>query len=400
MEDRTASGNSRPKGAAPKGSRVPSDEFIPKWIAWEVTGRCNLNCIHCRASASMTSHDTDFTTEEARKLLDDIAEVCTPVLVLSGGEPLLRRDLFEIARYGTQKGFRMCIATNGVLVTDEVVERMKEAGIKICSLSLDGSTAAVHDDFRKQPGAFEAVLRAAEIFRRRGMPFIVNSSFAKRNQHDIEATYRLAKAIGAHAWYMFMIVPTGRGQQIMDELISKEDYEKILEWHYRMETQEADMLVRPTCAPQYYRVRLQKMKEEGRFFKPRSLTFSTGGGKGCICAQTICFIDSRGNVQPCSYFPVVAGNVKERPFREIWYDSELFRSLRDFGKYKGRCGECEYLNVCGGCRARADAILEDYLQEEPFCDHVPIRARRRAAAEAEAGRAEGAAPAGEAAKIP
>ena len=150
---------------------MAKEEFIPKWIAWEVTGRCNLNCIHCRASSSMVSHDTDFTTEEAKTLIDDIAEISKPVLVLSGGEPLLRKDLFEIARYGTDKGLRMCIATNGVLVTDEIVGKMKEAGIRICSLSLDGSTAAVHDDFRNQPGAFEATLRAAETFRRNGMQF-------------------------------------------------------------------------------------------------------------------------------------------------------------------------------------------------------------------------------------
>jgi len=365
---------------------VRENIFELKWLAWEVTGRCNLNCIHCRASSSMTSHDTDFTTEEARKLIDDITSFCSPVLVLSGGEPLLRPDLFEIAKYGTDKGLRMCIATNGTLVTDEVCGKMMESGIKIVSLSLDGSTAAVHDDFRKQPGAFDATLRAAETFNRNGIKFIVNSSFARRNQHDIADTYRLAKKIGAHAWYMFMIVPTGRGEEIMNELISKEDYEEILEWHYRMEKDETEMLVRPTCAPHYYRVRLQKAKEEGYKIEPRTLSFSTGGGKGCICAQTIAFIDSKGNVQPCSYFPVVAGNVKTQHFKEIWYHSELFESLRAFEKYKGRCGECEYLNVCGGCRARADAVLEDYLEEEPFCDYVPIRTKRRLAAAVEAGK--------------
>src|SRR3990172_4016947 len=374
-------------GADPeRGTCVAKEEFIPKWIAWEVTGRCNLNCIHCRASSSMFSHDTDFTTEEARKLIDDITSFCSPVLVLSGGEPLLRPDLFEIAKYGTEKGLRMCIATNGTLVTDDICEKMKESGIKIVSLSLDGSTAAVHDDFRKQPGAFDATLRAAGTFHRNGIKFIVNSSFAKRNQHDIAETYRLAKKIGAHAWYMFMIVPTGRGEEIMNELISKEDYEEILAWHYQMEKNETDMLVRPTCAPHYYRVRLQKAKEEGYKIQPRTLSFSTGGGKGCICAQTIAFIDSKGNVQPCSYFPVVAGNVKKQHFREIWYRSELFESLREFEKYKGRCGECEYLNVCGGCRARADAVLEDYLEEEPFCDYVPIRTKRRLEAAVEAGK--------------
>ncbi len=351
-------------------------EFVPKWIAWEITGKCNLNCIHCRSASSMSSFESVFDTERAFALIDDITSFCSPVLVLSGGEPLMRSDVFEIARYGTDKGLRMCLATNGTLVDDEICERIKESGIKIVSLSLDGSTAEVHDDFRKQPGAFEGTLKAAEYFRKHGIEFIINSSFTKRNQDEIEKTYKLAKEIGATAWYMFMIVPTGRGEEIMSELISKEDYEKILEWHYEMEKNETDILVRPTCAPHYYRIVLQKSKEEGVKFHRRSLKFSTGGAKGCICGQTIAFIDCRGNVQPCSYFPVVAGNVTETSFRDIWENSELFRTLRDFSTYKGRCGSCEYINVCGGCRARADAVYEDYLEEEPFCDYVPVRMKR------------------------
>ncbi|RMG56958.1 MAG: radical SAM protein [Deltaproteobacteria bacterium] len=351
-------------------------EFVPKWVAWEITGKCNLNCIHCRSASSLSSFESVFDTEGAKRLIDDITSFASPVLVLSGGEPLLRKDVFEIARYGTEKGLRMCLATNGTLVDDEVCEKIKESGIKIVSLSLDGSTPEVHDDFRKQPGAFEGTLRAAGYFKKHGIEFIINSSFTKRNQGEIEKTYRLAKELGATAWYMFMIVPTGRGEEIMNELISKEDYEKILEWHYEMEKNETEMLVRPTCAPHYYRIVLQKAKEEGIQFKRRSLKFSTGGAKGCICGQTIAFIDCRGNVQPCSYFPAVAGNVTETSFREIWENSELFRTLRDFSTYKGRCGSCEYINVCGGCRARADAVYEDYLEEEPFCDYVPVRMRR------------------------
>src|SRR3972149_1261100 len=359
-------------------------EFSPRWIAWEITRRCNLRCIHCRSSSEQEVKDhSDFSTEEAFRILDDISGYAKPVIVLSGGEPLLRKDAFDIARYGTDKGFRMCLATNGPLVTDDICEKIKTSGIKIVSLSLDGSEESVHDDFRNQKGAFEGCIRAARLFKKHGVEFIINSSFTKRNQEEIQKVYKLAKELGATAWYMFMIVPTGRGEEIMNELISKEDYEEILTWHYQMEKNETDMLVRPPCAPHYYRVRLQKAKEEGHKIQPRTLSFSTGGGKGCICAQTIAFIDSKGNVQPCSYFPVVAGNVKKQHFREIWYRSELFESLRAFEKYKGRCGECEYLNVCGGCRARADAVLEDYLQEEPFCDYIPIRTKRRLEAEVE-----------------
>jgi len=352
-------------------------EFSLKWLAWEVTRRCNLRCVHCRCSSDEFSSEGDFSTGEGKRLLEEIAGFAKPVVVLSGGEPLLRDDIFQLAAFGTSLGLRMCMATNGALVDDEVCRRMDEADIKMVSLSLDGSTAAIHDDFRQCPGAFDGVIRAAETFRRNGRKFLINSSFTKRNQADIPNVFRLAKSLGAVAWYLFMIVPTGRGEEIREELISKEDYEEILEWHYRQEKEEDEILMRPTCAPHYYRIVPQKAAAEGIAFQRRSLSFSTGGGKGCIAAQSICLIDCFGNVKPCSYFPRIAGNVKETPFREIWENSPLFRELRDFGSYKGKCGRCEFLHVCGGCRARADAVHGDYMAEEPFCGYVPVRIRAK-----------------------
>src|SRR6056297_3013088 len=330
-------------------------EYIPKWIAWESTQRCNLSCVHCRCSSELTSSAGDFNTQEAFKLIDDICEVSTPVMVLSGGEPLMREDIFEIARYGTSKGLRMCMATNGTLITDAVCAEMKSADIKMVSLSLDGSTAEIHDNFRSSPGAYAGVMRGAETLKRNGIPFLVNSSFTKRNQQDIAATFRVAKELGATAWYMFMIVPTGRGEEIMSELISPEDYEEILTWHYEQEKNEEDILMRPTCAPHYYR----------------------------IVAQSICLIDCFGNLKPCSYFHSSVGNVKQIPFKELWFNSKVFNDLRDNSKYTGKCGECEYVNVCGGCRARADAVHGDYMAEEPFCNYIPPKTRKRLAEEAE-----------------
>ncbi len=353
-------------------------EFKPKWIAWEITRRCNLRCVHCRSSSEMEVRGhPDFSTEEALRILDNISEYAKPVVVLSGGEPLIRGDVFDIARHGADKGLRMCLATNGTLVTDETCEKIKGSGIRIVSLSLDGSTEKVHDDFRNEKGAFYGTINAARLFKGHGIEFIINSSFTKRNQEEIPRVYRLAKELGATAWYMFMIVPTGRGEEIMNELISKEDYEDILEWHYQMEKGEDAMLVRPTCAPHYYRVVLQKAKEEGVKFERRSLKFSTGGSKGCIAGQLICLIDVDGNVLPCSYFPKPAGNVMKQSFKEIWEDSELFKELRDFKKYKGRCGSCEYINVCGGCRARAYSVYGDYLEEEPFCGYMPVKMKKK-----------------------
>jgi heme b synthase len=347
-------------------------EFEPKWIAWEITRRCNLKCVHCRSSSGLeaTGHP-DFTLAEARRVLDDIASYAKPVVVLSGGEPLLRPDVFEIATYGTGLGLRMCLATNGTLVTREICDKIKGAGIKMVSLSLDGASAEVHDNFRNQPGAFAGTLNAAKLFKENGIQFLINSSFTKRNQEEIPKIYHLAKELGATAWYMFMIVPTGRGEDIMDELIAPEDYEKLLVWHYEMEKGEKDILVRPTCAPNYYRVVLQQAKEKGDDYERRSLQFSTGGSKGCLAGQLISLIDVDGNVLPCSYFPLAAGNIREKSFREIWEHSELFHDLRNFKAYKGRCGSCEYVNVCGGCRARAYAVTGDYMAEEPYCTYVP-----------------------------
>lgn len=355
-------------------------EFAPKWIAWEITRRCNLTCIHCRSSSEMeTKSHPDFSTEEAFRIIDDISSYAKPVIVLSGGEPLMRKDVFDIAKHGTEKGIRMCLATNGTLVTDDICKRIKESGIRIVSLSLDGSVEDVHDNFRNEKGAFKGAIRAAEFFRRHGIEFIINSSFTKRNQEEIPKVYKLAKELGATAWYMFMIVPTGRGEDIINELISKEDYENILEWHCQMEKDEKDILVRPTCAPHYYRIVLQKSKEEGEKFERRTLKFSTGGSKGCIAGQLICLINVDGDVLPCSYFPMSAGNIRNQSFKDIWENSELFKDMRDFKKYRGRCGSCEFVNVCGGCRARAYAIYGDYLEEEPLCGYIPMKIKRAAA---------------------
>jgi heme b synthase len=358
----------------------PIKRFEPRWLAWEITGRCNLACIHCRASADLESGADDCSTDEAKRTLTDIASYAKPVVVLSGGEPLLRPDIFEIAAFGTGQGLRMCLATNGILITPETCAKIKESGIRMVSLSLDGSMAAIHDDFRRVPGAFEGIMRGAKLLRESGVEFLINSSFTRRNQHDIANVFRLAKEIGATAWYLFMIVPTGRGEDLMAELISKEDYESILRWHFEQELKEDQILMRPTCAPHYYRVFRELARAAGIKFERRNLKFSTGGGKGCIAGQLICLIDQRGNVQPCSYLPRFAGNLRRQSFRDIWENSDLFRELRDFSRYRGKCGSCEYLNVCGGCRARADAVHGHYLEEEPFCDYIPGKLKRKAAA--------------------
>ncbi|MDC0534995.1 radical SAM protein [Francisellaceae bacterium] len=348
-------------------------KFQPKWVAWEITRECNLTCVHCRSNACLGAYQhLDFSTEQGFRVIDNIANYAKPVLVLSGGEPLLRKDVFELAKYGHEKGLRMALATNGTYITEEICHKIIDANIKIVSLSIDGADAKTHDQFRQQVGAFEATISAAKLLKKFNIPFIVNSSFTKDNVETIPETYQLAKDLGAMAWYMFMVVPTGRGENIINDLLDAEAYNGMLEWHYDMESTEEDMLVRPTCAPHYYRIRFEKNKAIGSKVKSRSLSFSTGGSKGCIAGQSIMTIDVEGNVQPCSYLPLKAGNLFKQSLTEIWEESELFNNLRDFKSYKGKCGKCEFIKVCGGCRARAHYMNGHYMAEEPLCGHKSI----------------------------
>ncbi len=348
-------------------------KFDLKWLAWEITRRCNLKCTHCRSSSELeVSNHPDVPTEKAFKVLDEIAGFASPAVVLTGGEPLLREDIFDIAEYGTNKGLRMCLATNGTLLTPEICKKIISSGIKMVSLSLDGSYPELHDTFRCQPGAFRATVEAARILKEHKIDFLINSSFTKVNQHDIAECFHLAKALGAKAWYLFMVIPTGRAKELLDELISVDDFQEILDWHYELENNEDDIMVRPTCAPHYYRVRFEHDKHKEKRGRRRKLAFSPGDSKGCLAGQTIALLDVDGNVLPCSYLPIPAGNINEQPFNEIWSDSKLFKDFRDFKSYEGRCGDCEFIKICGGCRARAYMINGNYLAEEPFCHHVPI----------------------------
>ena len=356
------------------------EKFLPKWVAWEITRKCNLNCIHCRSASTINSEEGDFTFERALKLIDEIAEISTPTLVLTGGEPLLRDDIWEIAKYADKKGFRVCIATNGTLIDEEVCKKMKEVNIKMVSLSLDGSTPEIHNDFRKQPGAYEAVMNAIKLLKEHDIPFLINSSFTKRNAHDIPNVFKKAKELGAKAWYMFLVLPVGSGEEANAELLNAEESEYWLNWHYQLEKElilkgDDSILVRPTCAPHYYRIFIQNAKKEKLNIKRRNLKLGTGGSKGCVAGQYIAYVDCHGWLRPCSYFPISDINVFEVPFHKAWFESKILEDLRHPERIKGRCGQCEYLKVCGGCRVRAYWEFGDYMQEDPICRYIPARTR-------------------------
>jgi AdoMet-dependent heme synthase len=337
----------------------------PRLVAWEVTRSCNLACIHCRAAALDRPYENELTTAECFKLLNEIETFASPIIILTGGEPLLRPDIFEIAAYGNEKGFRMTMAVNGTLLSPETARRMQEAGIQRISISLDGATAQSHDAFRQVPGAFEGALRGVQCARDAGLDFQINTTIVKQNLHELPAIQELTVSLGAVAHHIFLLVPMGRGKDLAEQGIDAEQYEQTLHWFYE-QRDRTPLQLKATCAPHYYRILRQRARAE-----KREVNFDTFGldamTRGCLGGVGFAFISHTGQVQPCGYLELDCGNIRERSFREIWENSSVFENLRDFGKYGGKCGGCEYVKVCGGCRARAYEKTGDYLAEEPLC---------------------------------
>ncbi len=341
----------------------------PRLVAWEITRNCNLSCVHCRAAATRGPYTGELDTDAGKRLLDQIAETGRPIVILTGGEPLLRPDIFEIARYGTDLGLRMVMAPNGTLVTPEAAGRMMASGIQRISISLDGSTRETHDAFRGVEGAFDGAIRGISAARDAGLAFQVNTTITKANLDEIPRIQELAAEMGAVAHHIFLLVPTGRGKYILDQEIDAQQYEETLNWFYD-QREKTPLQLKATCAPHYYRILRQRARAEG---KP--VTFETHGldavTRGCLGGTGFCFISHTGTVQPCGFLDLPCGDVTETPFPEIWHGSDVFLALRQYDRLKGKCGRCEYRKVCGGCRARAYEATGDYLAEEPLCGFEP-----------------------------
>ncbi len=346
---------------------------VPRLIFWELTKRCNLKCVHCRAEAGVADY-REMNTAEVKKTLDDIASFAKPIMVLTGGEPLYRKDIFDIARHVVSRGMKAALATNGTLVDGMIAAEIKAAGIERVSISIDGADAATHDGFRGIAGCFDEALRGAANLRAAGVEFQFNTTITRRNVAGFEKVLALAVDSGAKALHVFMLVPVGCGAEIAEtDMLSGEEYERVLNRLYEL-NRETGFEIKATCAPHYYRIIRQRAREEGR-----KITFESDGlsavTRGCLAGTGVCFISHRGDVQPCGYLPLVAGNVRDTHFREIWEKSELFIGLRDFSRLGGKCGECEYVAFCGGCRARAYYETGSAFDEEPYCGYEPARRR-------------------------
>jgi AdoMet-dependent heme synthase len=349
------------------GKSILSDTL--RMVAWEVTRRCNLACVHCRASSECGPYPGELTTEQCTGLLDDIASFSKPVIILTGGEPLLRPDIYDIASYGDRRGLRMVLATNATLVTSEIARKMLKAGIQRVSVSIDGLDAGSHDRFRGVPGAFRLSMAGIEAMKKAGMEFQINTTVTKANLSQIEGILNLALQLGAAAHHIFLLVPTGRGKDLADQEITPADYEKTLNWFHE-KSLNCPIQLKATCAPHYYRILHQRRKEIPSFAKSSEHPFHTMT-RGCMGGSSFCFISHTGQVQPCGYLELDCGQIKENSFADIWKNSGIFKNLRDLQQLKGKCGHCEFIRVCGGCRARAHEITGNYLAEEPFCVYEP-----------------------------
>lgn len=375
-------------GLAPGQPARETPAPVPRLIFWELTKGCNLRCIHCRASAQELASPLDLGTVDALRIIDKISAYARPVLVLSGGEPLFRKDLFALASYATERGLPVALASNGTLITPEIAARLRAAGIRRVAISFDGADAETHDRFRGQPGAFEAALRGLLAAQEAGLSTQINTTVTRRTAPQLPRILQMAVTLGVEALHTFLLVPVGCGADLpSDEMVPADEYEKILNWFYERE-KEGVLELKATCAPHYYRVRKQREVEERRAggdstpgtvearprppAAPPSLTGpARRGGAGCLAGSGVCFISHRGEVFPCGYLPLKAGDLREQSFAEVWEESPLFAILRDADSLTGKCRACEFRKLCLGCRARAYAATGDFLAEEPVCAYRP-----------------------------
>ena len=341
-------------------------------VAWEVTSACNLACKHCRAEAKLTPNKDELTSLEGKKLLESIAEVGKPIVIFTGGEPLMREDIFDLISYAKFLGLKPVLSPNGTLITGDIAKKIKDCGITRISISIDGPDSKSHNEFRGVEGAFEKIIEAISYLKENKIEFQINTTVTKSNLNSFKEIFNLVKELGAVAWHIFLLVPTGRATEIQDQIISAEEYEKVLNWFYDFRKIAKNIHLKATCAPHYYRILRQRAKEEG--IKVNFENFGLDAvSRGCLGGIGFCFVSNNGIVQPCGYLRVSCGNIRKQNFKTIWEESPIFEKLRNPDCYKGKCSICEYFNVCGGCRARAYTMLGDYLDEEPLCSYKPKR---------------------------
>lgn len=325
-------------------------------LAWETTKACPLACPHCRASAVENRDNEELSTEEGYKMLESAAEAGKCIIIFSGGEPLLRPDLEKLAAKAVELGHKPVVSCNdGSLLTDERIKSLSAAGIKHFSFSTHSETEEGHDGFVRKVGAYKNALAAFQRIKDNGLTFQINTTVLPSNYKNLDNIMKWVISLGASAWHLFFIVPTGRAASGSDEVVlSTEATNKVLE-HISDLSDRNEIPIKVTCAPQYAQLRAAKGLPSGSH------------GRSCMAGNGFIFVSWKGEVKPCGYFDLVVGNVREQPLANIYKESQILKDMREQTKLNGSCGICRFKTVCGGCRARAYAVNGDYMSTDPNC---------------------------------
>jgi radical SAM protein with 4Fe4S-binding SPASM domain len=322
-------------------------------ISWNVTKKCNLYCKHCyRESSPEVITDSELTTEEGKKLLEEMYGAGFRIIVFSGGEPLLREDIFDLIQYADTLGMITLMGSNGTLITEAIAKKLKSNGLKAIAISIDHIDPIIHNTFRGSDQAFDQAVSGISHCMRAGLNVQVNCTITKENLLHLDQIMDFTSNIGASSCHMLFLVDVGRGKNLSDTLLSKPEYKYAIN---QIIDKQLDIRIKPTCAPQYKVEALLKGVVSGPNIR------------GCIAGISYCSILPNGDVHICPYAPIKVANVREETFDDIWKYNEIFKQLRDFTQYKGKCGNCQYIHLCGGCRARAYNNSGDWLGEDPYC---------------------------------
>ncbi len=371
----------------------------PFTVAWEITRACALRCVHCRAEAIPRRNPLELTTEEGFRFIDDLKAIGGPILVVTGGDPMMRRDVYDFISYAANdKGMRVALSPSATaLLTKKSLGKAKACGLLRTHISLDGSNAAIHDGFRQMPGVFQRTMEVLETLSDLDMTIQIGTTVSRYNLNDLQAIMDVISKYNVVMWNLFFLVPTGRGAT--EDMISPEEHERVFNWMYDV-SKMAPFDVRSTAAMHYRRMVMQRRRAEmagalehaaeraGESMPPgkgyltgAGYSFQDGMGqsamKGVNDGNGFAFVDHLGNVCPSGFLQTPAGNLRKQSFIEIYRDSPLFRLLRDYSQLKGKCGACDFRDVCGGSRARAFAVTGDYMESEPYCVYTSPEARAR-----------------------
>jgi radical SAM protein len=388
MEQSKGSGGHPHSKGHPGGAGAAIDyDQNPFIIIWEVTRACELKCLHCRADAQLDPHPNELSPEEGLNLIDQIYDMDNPMLVFTGGDCMLRKDIFELAEYAVSKGMRVSMTPSATdNVTKEVMEKSKNIGLSRWGISLDGPTPEIHDHFRGTPGSFDLTVEKIKYLNELDMPLQINTVISRYNYESLAEMAKLVGELKAVMWYIFLLVPTGRGQT--EACLTPVEHEKVFLWLYEL-GKTAPYDIKTTAAQHYRRVVIQQKhreklvgKEDIRYEDSITDTAYLIDGlkrapKGVNDGNGFIFVSHTGDVMPSGLLPIVVGNIREKPLKEIYRESPVLKELRNPDLYKGKCGICEYRFICGGSRSRTYAVTGDYLESEPFCVYIPESMRKK-----------------------